>query len=260
MKPWSFRRALTALRHLTISGHSLDISFPPTRQALQEKIVRYFVRYFARFTASTKPRYGSTAFPFHHSFSGPSSKIAKWRCGVRGSAFPVDPTKPMTSPRSTRIPSRNLFVYRYQRLRDSAPRLAMRAATQSAQINDHRDQQPQKIDSRRRHASVQFPCVYDRGERQENEAEYRQHQTTVECALQVGREVPHQRERDARKQQNDEQEEARHSQSQAGQHEQRRLGLDIELPWGLADAPWPPGRSRFRPGSSAWAQTRTHAR
>ena len=104
-------------------------------------------------------------------------------------------------------------------LRESAPRLAMRAAAQPAQINDHRDQQPQKIDSRRRHAAVQFPCVYERGERQENEAEYRQHQTTVECALQVRREDPHQHERDARKQQDDEQEEARHSQSQAGQHE-----------------------------------------
>ena len=53
----------------------------------------------------------------------------------------------------------------YQRLRDSAPRLAMRAATQPGQINDHRDQQPQKIDSRRRHATVKFPCVYDRGTR-----------------------------------------------------------------------------------------------
>src|ERR1039458_7522514 len=65
----------------------------------------------------------------------------------------------------------------------------MRAATQPAQINYHRDQQPQQINSRRRHAAVQFPCVYDRGERQENEAEYRQHQTTVECALQVGRSI-----------------------------------------------------------------------
>ena len=71
----------------------------------------------------------------------------------------------------------------YQRLRDSAPRLAMRAATQPAQINYHREQQPQEIDSRRRHATVKFPCVYDRGERQENEADYRHHQTTVECAL-----------------------------------------------------------------------------
>jgi len=71
----------------------------------------------------------------------------------------------------------------YQRLRDSAPRSAMRAGTQPAQINYHREQQPQEIDSRRRHATVKFPCVYDRGERQENEADYRQHQTTVECAL-----------------------------------------------------------------------------
>src|ERR1017187_248537 len=55
----------------------------------------------------------------------------------------------------------------------------MRAATQSAQINYHRNQQPQQINSRRRHAAVQFPCVYDRGERQENEAEYRQHQTAA---------------------------------------------------------------------------------
>jgi len=62
----------------------------------------------------------------------------------------------------------------------------MRTTSQPAQIDDHRDQQPQKIDSHRRHAAVQFPCVYDRGDRQENEAEYRQHQTTMERALQVG--------------------------------------------------------------------------
>ena len=95
----------------------------------------------------------------------------------------------------------------------------MHAATQPAQINYHRDQEPQEIDSRRRHATVKFPCVYDRGERQENEAEYRQHQTTMECALEVGREDPQQHERDAWKQHDDEQEEARHSQSQAGTRE-----------------------------------------
>jgi prepilin-type N-terminal cleavage/methylation domain-containing protein len=100
-----------------------------------------------------------------------------------------------------------------------APRLAMRAAAQPAQINYHRDQQPKKIDSCRGHAAVKFPCVYDRGERQENEAEYGDHQTTVECALQVGREEPHQHERDARKQQDKEEQEAGHSQSQSGQDE-----------------------------------------
>jgi len=92
-------------------------------------------------------------------------------------------------------------------LRKSAPRLAMRAA-QTAQIKYHRDQQPQEIDSRRRHAAVQLPCVYKSGERQENEAEYRQHLTTMDCALQVRWEDPHQHERDARKRQDDEQEEA----------------------------------------------------
>jgi len=101
----------------------------------------------------------------------------------------------------------------YSRLRDSAPRLAKRAATQPYQINYHRDQQPQKIDSRRWHATVQLPCVYDRGVRQEYEADYRQHQTMVECALQVCREDPHQRERGARKYQEDEQERARHGHS-----------------------------------------------
>ena len=69
---------------------------------------------------------------------------------------------------------------------DSAARLAMRAAAEPAQINDHGNQQLQKIDPRCRHAVVKFPCVYDRGERQENEAEYGQQQTTVECALQIG--------------------------------------------------------------------------
>jgi hypothetical protein len=98
----------------------------------------------------------------------------------------------------------------------SASRLAMRAAAEPTQINYDGDQQPQKINSCRRHAAVQFPGVDDRGERQENEAEYRQHQTIVECALQVGREEPQQNERDAWKQQNNEQEEAGHSQSEAG--------------------------------------------
>jgi len=98
-----------------------------------------------------------------------------------------------------------------QRLRDSAPRLAMRAPTKPAEINDHRNKQPQKIDPLSRHATVKFPCVYDRGERQENETEYGQHQTTVECALQVGREDPHQHERDPRKHEDDEQEKARHN-------------------------------------------------
>jgi hypothetical protein len=41
------------------------------------------VRYFVRFTAATRPGYGSTAFPFHHTFFGPNSKMAKCRCGVR---------------------------------------------------------------------------------------------------------------------------------------------------------------------------------
>ena len=89
----------------------------------------------------------------------------------------------------------------------------MRATTQPAQIDDRRDQQPQQIDPRRGHVAVEFPCVNDRGEWQENEAEYRQQQTTVEGPLQVGREVPHQRERHPRKHQNDEQKKARHSQS-----------------------------------------------
>src|ERR1700691_647540 len=74
---------------------------------------------------------------------------------------------------------------------DLAPGLAMRAATQAAQVDDHCDQQPQKIDSRRRHAAIKFPRVYDRGKRQENETEYRKEQAAVECALQVGREKPH---------------------------------------------------------------------
>jgi hypothetical protein len=91
----------------------------------------------------------------------------------------------------------------------------MRPATQPTKINYHRNQQPQKIDPRRGHAAVQFPRVNDRGERQENEAEYRQDQTTVECALQVGREKPHQRERDARKQQDNEKQKAGHSQFQS---------------------------------------------
>ena len=101
--------------------------------------------------------------------------------------------------------------YRYRRLLDSAPRLAMRSPTQSAEINYHCYQEPEKIYPGRRHAIVKFPCVYDRGERQENEADYRQQQTTVERALQVGREEPHQHERDAWKQQDDKQEEARHT-------------------------------------------------
>lgn len=65
-------------------------------------------------------------------------------------------------------------------------RLSAAIGTEPAEINDHRDQHPQKIDSRHRHMTVNFPRVYDRGERQKNK-EYRQQQTTVECTLQVGR-------------------------------------------------------------------------
>jgi hypothetical protein len=50
------------------------------------------------------------AFRFHQSLSGDNSKIAKCRCGVAGSAFPVDPTNPITST-STRIPSCKPFAY-----------------------------------------------------------------------------------------------------------------------------------------------------
>lgn len=80
----------------------------------------------------------------------------------------------------------------------------MRAASQAAQIDYHSDQQPYQIDPLHRHATVKFPCINDRRERQEKEAEYRQEQAAVECALQVGREEPHQRQHDARKHQNDE--------------------------------------------------------
>src|ERR1017187_7636091 len=96
------------------------------------------------------------------------------------------------------------------------------------------DQQPQEIDSRGRHATVKLPCVHDRSERQENEPEYRQHQTTVECALQVGREDPHQHELNTRKQQENEQEEARHSQCSVVVVEVDD-GLDLEFVINQAD-------------------------
>jgi hypothetical protein len=89
-----------------------------------------------------------------------------------------------------------------------SPRLAMRAATQPAEIDDYGDQKPQEIDSRRRHAAVQFPGIDDGGERQKDEAKQRHQQTTVECALQVCREEPHQDQRDAGKSQDDDQEQA----------------------------------------------------
>jgi hypothetical protein len=57
--------------------------------------------HFARFTVANKIGYGLTAFPFQHSFSGPSSKIAKCKCGEPGSAFPVDHTNPITAPGPT---------------------------------------------------------------------------------------------------------------------------------------------------------------
>src|SRR5580658_5894520 len=86
----------------------------------------------------------------------------------------------------------------------------MRAAAEPAQIDDHGDQQPYKIDSRRGHAVVQFPRVNQRGERQENKAEYGQQKAIVERALQVGGKEPQQREHHPRKQKDDEKEEARH--------------------------------------------------
>ena len=82
----------------------------------------------------------------------------------------------------------------------------MRAAAQSAQIDDHSDQQPEEIDSGRRHAAIDFPSIYQRGEGQEKETQYGQHQATGERALQVSGVDPHQNERDPGKQQNDEQE------------------------------------------------------
>jgi hypothetical protein len=45
----------------------------------------------------------------------------------------------------------------------------------------------------------------------------------------------------------------------AKSHEQRRLGLDIELPWGLVGAPRPPGRSRDWPRVRARLVARTPA-
>src|ERR1039458_8697808 len=94
---------------LPICHHTHLVQSP--RTCLEEQLAEKIVRYFARFTAATRNGYGSIAFPFHHSLSGPNSAIAKCKCGERGSAFPVDPTKPMTSPRSTRIPSRNPSAY-----------------------------------------------------------------------------------------------------------------------------------------------------
>jgi len=47
----------------------------------QEKMVLYFTC----LTASTRPGYGLTALPFHHSLSASNSKIAKCKCGVRAS-------------------------------------------------------------------------------------------------------------------------------------------------------------------------------
>jgi hypothetical protein len=86
----------------------------------------------------------------------------------------------------------------------------MSAATQPAEINDHCNQQPKKIDSRRRHVAVQLPCVDDRSERQKNESDYQEQQATVEGARQVGRKEPHQHKDDARKKQDGQYEEARH--------------------------------------------------
>jgi len=68
----------------------------------------------------------------------------------------------------------------------------MGAAAQPAEINDDRDQEPQEVDSRRRHAAVDLPRVDDGGQRQEKEAEDRQQHAPVEGALQIGREEPQQ--------------------------------------------------------------------
>ena len=67
----------------------------------------------------------------------------------------------------------------------SAPRLAMRSPSQPSQIDDHRDQQPHEIDSRRRHAAIKLPRVDDCRKRQENEPEYRKQESTVKCTLKV---------------------------------------------------------------------------
>jgi hypothetical protein len=48
---------------------------------------------------------GLTGDPFHHDLSGPSTKIAKCRCGASRAAFPLLPTYPSRSPRETAWPS-----------------------------------------------------------------------------------------------------------------------------------------------------------
>ena len=96
-----------------------------------------------------------------------------------------------------------------------APGLAMGSATQSAKINQHGNQQPNKIDPFRWHAAVDFPGVHDCGERQENETQHREQQSAVERALEIGGEEPHQHQAYARKQQDDEEQKTGHSMCQA---------------------------------------------
>ena len=87
----------------------------------------------------------------------------------------------------------------------------MRAAAQSAEINDDGDEQPEQIDSFGRHVVVDFPGVDEGGERQEKEAEHGDEESGGEGSLEVGGGEPHQREGNAREKQDDDEKEARHS-------------------------------------------------
>lgn len=77
----------------------------------------------------------------------------------------------------------------------ASPRLAMRSPSPAAEVDDHGDQKPHKIDPRCGHPIIDLPRVHDGGEGQENETEEREQQTAMECPLQIVREKPDQEKR-----------------------------------------------------------------
>ena len=81
----------------------------------------------------------------------------------------------------------------------------------TAEINDNRDDEPQNVDAFERHGIVHLPCVNNRGDGKEDEAENRNQQLMVKSALQIVGKEPHQKKYYAWKKQHQENEEARHT-------------------------------------------------
>jgi hypothetical protein len=84
------------------------------------------------------------------------------------------------------------------------------AASQSADINNHRHDQDNQVNSLKRQVRIDEPGVGERGQGKKEES-HQQDQQIVIRALEVLREQEKEHQNDSGKQENDQNEEARHS-------------------------------------------------